>query len=130
MSAKQDLKAYVRLDAGGRVVPGSLIFRTMQPRQGRWFQIQTETCCMPKPAYIYVSNTSGDSVTVDGNTLLTAESNVYKALDSLLITAVVAAATWTLYDKAGVVLATNDVSVVSNIPVTSYPGAVRLVIAP
>lgn len=48
MSAnKRSLKAFVRFDGSGRVVPGSLIFRKSMPKVGRWKEIPAYECCNP-----------------------------------------------------------------------------------
>ena len=44
---KRDLKAYVRYDGSGRVVPGSLILRRKMPKVGKWVEIQAYECCNP-----------------------------------------------------------------------------------
>lgn len=44
---KRDLKAYVRFDGSGRVVPGSLILRRKKPKVGKWVEIQAYECCNP-----------------------------------------------------------------------------------
>lgn len=44
---KRDLKAYVRFDGSGRVVPGSLILRRKEPKVGKWMEIQAYECCNP-----------------------------------------------------------------------------------
>lgn len=38
-SNKRDLKAYVRFDGSGRVVPGSLVLRRKMPKVGKWQEI-------------------------------------------------------------------------------------------
>ena len=47
MANSKDLKAYVRYDGSGRVVPGSLILRRKMPKVGKWVQIQAYECCDP-----------------------------------------------------------------------------------
>lgn len=47
MSNKMQLKAYVRFDGSGRVVPGSLVLRKRMPKVGRWQEITTYECCNP-----------------------------------------------------------------------------------
>ena len=42
---KRDLKAYVRFDGSGRVVPGSLVLRRKKPKVGKWMEIQNYECC-------------------------------------------------------------------------------------
>lgn len=44
-SLNKNLKAYVRIDASGRVVAGSLILRKNKPKVGRWKEILTYECC-------------------------------------------------------------------------------------
>ena len=40
------LKAFVRFDGSGRIVPGSLITQRIQPRDGNWRQINSKECCL------------------------------------------------------------------------------------
>jgi hypothetical protein len=42
---KRDLKAYVRFDGSGRVVPGSLVLRRNKPKVGKWQEIIGYECC-------------------------------------------------------------------------------------
>ena len=44
---KRDLKAYVRFDGTGRIVPGSLVLRRKKPRVGKWQEIFAYECCNP-----------------------------------------------------------------------------------
>jgi hypothetical protein len=44
---KRDLKAYVRFDGTGRIVPGSLVLRRSKPKNGNWQEIQAYECCNP-----------------------------------------------------------------------------------
>lgn len=44
---KRDLKAYVRFDGTGRIVPGSLVLRRNKPKNGNWKEIQAYECCNP-----------------------------------------------------------------------------------
>ena len=44
---KRDLKAYVRFDGTGRIVPGSLVLRRNEPKVGNWQEIQAYECCNP-----------------------------------------------------------------------------------
>ena len=47
MSNKRDLKAYVRYDANGRLIAGSLILQRFKPKVGNWQEIQAYECCNP-----------------------------------------------------------------------------------
>ena len=54
MSNKKDLKAFVRYDGTGRVIPGSLILQRNKPKVGNWNEIQAYECCdpsCPNPVY-------------------------------------------------------------------------------
>lgn len=46
-SNRRDLKAYVRFDGSGRVVPGSLVLRRKMPKVGKWQEIVGYECCNP-----------------------------------------------------------------------------------
>ena len=41
------LKAYVRFDGTGRIVPSSLILRRKKPKVGNWVEIPAYECCNP-----------------------------------------------------------------------------------
>lgn len=47
MSNRKDLKAFVRYDGSGRVIPGSLILQRSKPKVGDWKQIDANECCNP-----------------------------------------------------------------------------------
>ncbi len=42
---KRDLKAFVRFDGTGRVIPGSLVLRRDKPKVGNWQEIAAYECC-------------------------------------------------------------------------------------
>jgi hypothetical protein len=42
---KKDLKAFVRFDGSGRIVPGSLILRKRKPKVGKWQEVPAYECC-------------------------------------------------------------------------------------
>lgn len=41
------LKAFVRYDATGRIIPGSLILQRSKPKVGDWQEIDAYECCNP-----------------------------------------------------------------------------------
>lgn len=47
ISGTRRLKAYVRVDGSGRVVPQSMVLRVSKPKSGKWQEIQTYACCNP-----------------------------------------------------------------------------------
>ena len=44
-NSNNNLKAYVRFDGTGRIIPGSLILRRTKPKDGKWEQTDTYLCC-------------------------------------------------------------------------------------
>jgi len=44
---KRPLKAFVRFDGTGRIVPSSLILRRKKPKVGKWVEISAYECCNP-----------------------------------------------------------------------------------
>lgn len=44
-SNKRDLKAYVRFDGTGRVVPSSVILQRFKPKDGNYKEIDAYECC-------------------------------------------------------------------------------------
>ena len=44
---RRDLKAFMRLDYSGRIVPTSLILRKSMPKVGKWFEVPAYECCNP-----------------------------------------------------------------------------------
>ena len=47
MYNRKDLKGYVRIDGGGRIVAGSLVLRKKIPKVGKWIEIPAYECCNP-----------------------------------------------------------------------------------
>lgn len=45
--SRKDLKAFVRYDATGRIIPGSLILQRSKPKVGDWQEIDAYECCNP-----------------------------------------------------------------------------------
>jgi hypothetical protein len=42
---KRDLKAFVRYDGSGNIVPSSVILARKMPKVGRWTEIDAYECC-------------------------------------------------------------------------------------
>lgn len=62
---KRPLKAYVRFDGTGRIVPSSLILRRKKPKVGKWIEIPAYECCEPTtttqvPCIQYVAEVVGE----------------------------------------------------------------------
>jgi hypothetical protein len=59
------LKAYVRFDGTGRIVPSSLILRRKKPKVGKWVEIPAYECCEPTTT----TTTSSSSTTTTTTTV-------------------------------------------------------------
>lgn len=55
----KSLKGYVRIDASGRIVAGSLILRRSMPKVGKWKEVDAQYCCTTAPATTTTTTTSG-----------------------------------------------------------------------
>lgn len=45
MGTKESLKAFMRVDGMGRVVPSTLVYRKKKPVIGKWIEVEPNTCC-------------------------------------------------------------------------------------
>ena len=61
---RRPLKAYVRFDGTGRIVPSSLILRRKIPKVGKWVEIPAYECCNPTTT----TSTSSTSTTTTTTT--------------------------------------------------------------
>jgi hypothetical protein len=50
---KRDLRAFVRYDGRGRIIPGSLVLRRTIPKNGNWREVAGYLCCGPNPSPFY-----------------------------------------------------------------------------
>lgn len=57
------LKAYVRFDGTGRIVPSSLILRRKMPKVGKWVEIPAYECCNYIPPTTTTTSTSSTTTT-------------------------------------------------------------------
>jgi hypothetical protein len=60
---KRDLKAYVRFDGTGRIIPGSLVLRRTKPKVGNWKEIEAYECCTPTTTTTTSTSTSTTTTT-------------------------------------------------------------------
>jgi hypothetical protein len=67
---KRDLKAYVRFDGTGRIVPGSLVLRRNEPKVGNWQEIQAYECCNYVAPDILLLEDGGNLLQEDGGNIL------------------------------------------------------------
>jgi len=38
-------RAFIRIDASGRIIPSQVVLRLRKPRIGRWIEITADVCC-------------------------------------------------------------------------------------
>ena len=71
-NSNNQLKAYVRFDGTGRIVPSSLILQRFKPKVGNWQEIPATECCtptLPSNCIEFVVNTTqGTEFTFSFNT--------------------------------------------------------------
>jgi hypothetical protein len=57
------LKAYVRFDGTGRIVPSSLILRRKKPKVGKWVEIPAYECCNYVPTTTTTTSSTSSTTT-------------------------------------------------------------------
>jgi hypothetical protein len=70
------LKAYVRFDGTGRIVPSSLILQRFKPKDGNWKQINATECCgyVPSPSTTTTTTTVAPTTTTTSTSTSTTTS--------------------------------------------------------
>lgn len=63
------LKAFVRFDGTGRVIPGSLILQRSKPKVGDWKEIPATECCGYVPTTTTTSTSTSTSTTTTTTTV-------------------------------------------------------------
>jgi len=71
------LKAYVRFDGTGRIVPSSLILRRKMPKVGKWVEVPAYECCNPTTT---TSTSTSTSTTTTTTTAAPIACNGYNVL--------------------------------------------------
>ena len=71
-NTNRPLKAYVRFDGTGRIVPSSLILRRKKPKVGKWVEIPAYECCNYIPPTTTTTSTSTSTSTSTTTTTTTA----------------------------------------------------------
>jgi hypothetical protein len=79
-NTNRPLKAYVRFDGTGRIVPSSLILRRKKPKVGRWVEIPAYECCN----YVPTSTTTTTSSSTSSTTTTTTTAASYTIGQSAL----------------------------------------------
>jgi len=70
------LKAYVRFDGTGRIVPSSLILRRKKPKVGKWVEIPAYECCNYVPTTTTTSTSSTTTTTTTATPTTTTTTTV------------------------------------------------------
>jgi hypothetical protein len=73
---RKDLKAYVRYDGSGRVVPGSLILRRQKPKVGKWVEIPAYECCNPTTTTTSTTSSTTTTTTTTASPTTTTTTTV------------------------------------------------------
>ncbi len=68
---KRDLKAYVRFDGTGRIIPGSLVLRRTIPKVGNWKEIEAYECCNPTTTTTTSSTSTSTTTSTSTSTTTT-----------------------------------------------------------
>jgi len=71
-NTNRPLKAYVRFDGTGRIVPSSLILRRKKPKVGKWVEIPAYECCN----YVPTTTTTSTSTSTSTSTTTTTTTAV------------------------------------------------------
>ena len=67
-NTNRPLKAYVRFDGTGRIVPSSLILRRKMPKVGKWVEIPAYECCNYVPTTTTTTSSTSSSTTTTTTT--------------------------------------------------------------
>jgi hypothetical protein len=70
-NTNRPLKAYVRFDGTGRIVPSSLILRRKKPKVGKWVEIPAYECCN----YVPTTTTTSTSTSTTTSTTTTTSTS-------------------------------------------------------
>jgi hypothetical protein len=62
-NTNRPLKAYVRFDGTGRIVPSSLILRRKKPKVGKWVEIPAYECCNYVPSTTTTTSSTSSTTT-------------------------------------------------------------------
>jgi hypothetical protein len=73
MANKQDLKGFLRYDASGRVIPGSLVLRKKKPKFGKYFEVPADEVyqCCTETSTTTTTSTSTSTTTTSTSTSTT-----------------------------------------------------------
>jgi hypothetical protein len=67
-NSNNQLKAYVRFDGTGRIVPSSLILQRFKPKDGNWQEIDAKECCNFVPTTTTTTTATPTTTTTSSST--------------------------------------------------------------
>jgi hypothetical protein len=71
MADQIKLKAFVRIDGSGKVIPGGPIFQAQKPKVGKWREISIKECCNYNPNTTTTTTSSTSSTSTSTTTTTT-----------------------------------------------------------
>jgi hypothetical protein len=82
MADQFKLKAFVRIDGSGKVIPGGPIFQAQKPKVGKWREISVKECCNYVPGSTTTTTTTQPVTTTTTTTTAIQYYNVYGDVES------------------------------------------------
>ena len=76
MALQNKLKAFVRFDGSGRVIPSSLILQKSKPKVGNWKEINATECCNGTPSTTTTTSTFSTTTTTTTAYYYNADYNI------------------------------------------------------
>jgi hypothetical protein len=80
MADQIKLKAFVRIDGSGKVIPGGPIFQAQKPKVGKWREISIKECCNYNPNTTTTTTSSTSSTSTSTTTTTTTEAPIIPTL--------------------------------------------------
>lgn len=97
------LKAFIRLDSYGNIIPTSVVLRKQMPKLGRWLEIPKSQCCTPITVASIAAVANPTSIAVGATSTLTVTATMSDESTS----DVTADATYSSSDEAIATVATD-----------------------
>lgn len=106
---KRPLRAFVRFDGTGRIVPSSLILRRKKPKVGKWIEIPAYECCNPTTTVAPLPECVTYEITIGDETITLS----YTACDEQIVeTELVGPLTDTFCALQGTIAVTGETAIV------------------
>ena len=104
MADQFKLKAFVRIDGSGKVIPGGPILQAEKPKVGKWREINVKECCNYEPTT--TTTTSSTSTSTSTTTTTTTSAPIDVIVD-----------VYTIADSACDTLLTSNANITTSTPV-------------